>query len=85
MVCSVWSESLSAADRSSFGDMLVLQGDDDNVVDADQGTTLLKNTFTNAQIQWVRDGRHALLNEGIYDNRDILPEVYDSIVKFINQ
>jgi hypothetical protein len=54
-------------------------------VDADQGTTLMKNTFSNAQIQWVPGGRHALLNEGVDGDRDILPEVYSSIIGFINQ
>jgi alpha-beta hydrolase superfamily lysophospholipase len=78
-----WSDSLSAADRASFGELLVLQGDDDNVVDAEQGTTLIANTFTKARIQWIPNGRHALLNEGIDGDRDILPEVYGAIVEFI--
>jgi len=80
-----WSNGLSAEQKASYGDLLMLQGDDDNVVDAGQGTELVKRTFTNAKIKWIAGGRHALLNEGFYDGYDLLPQVYGPIIDFINK
>ena len=80
-----WSKTLTPQQKAAFGDLLVLQGDDDNVVDAGQGTELVQRTFTNARIQWIAGGRHALLNEGFYDGYDLLPQVYGPIVEFINR
>lgn len=80
-----WSDSLTDIQKESFGNTLVLQGDDDNVVDADQGTELLSRTFTNTSVKWIPNGRHALLNEGIDGKQDILPVVYESIIDFVNK
>lgn len=78
-----WAENLSSVDKASFGATLMIQGMDDQVVEAAAGMDMISRTFPQAKIIEIQGGYHALLNEGELGSTDLLPQVYGPVLDFI--